>query len=294
MRSTPGPLVAHRDLERIRNAHEYVSCTLERCDLVRFGEYPDRAAPGRSKPPAAVQAAARRRQGSGEVRADLRARRQPLAWDDLVKGYEYEKGRFVVLTKEDFRAAALERTRTIDIVDFVRAEEIDDRYFETPYYATPSKGSERAYVLLREAIRSSGRIGIATFILRNVQHLAAIEVIDQALVVTVMRFADELYDVGQLDLPGAVKLRKPELDLAVTLVSSLAAEWSPAKYTDRYRENLMRIIQSKRRGKSIKLEPTAEPRQAEVVDLMERLRRSLAQRGAGRPRKTTRKRPRAA
>jgi DNA end-binding protein Ku len=212
---------------------------------------------------------------------------QPLAWDDLVKGYEYARGRFVVLTKEDFRAAALEKTRTIDILDFVKADEIDDRYFETPYYATPSKGSERAYVLLREAIRSSGRIGISSFILRNVQHLAAIEVIDQALVLTVMRFADELFDVGRLDLPGPAKLRKPELDLAVSLVNSLAAEWDPARYTDRYRENLMRIIQSKQKGKSIELEPMAEPRQPEVVDLMERLRRSLAQRGpARRPRKT--------
>src|SRR3954468_4133788 len=133
----------------------------------------------------------------------------PVAWEDLVKGYEYQKGRFVVVTKDDFEAAALEKTRTIDIIDFVKADEIDDRYFETPYYLVPAKGGERAYALLRDAIRESGRIGIAKFILREAQHLAAVEVIEQALVLTVMRFADELVDVGQFDLPGDASVRKP-------------------------------------------------------------------------------------
>src|SRR5581483_7384240 len=109
----------------------------------------------------------------------------PVAWEDLVKGYEYEKGRFVVISKEDFKAAAVEKTRTVDIVDFVKAEEIDDRFFETPYYLVPAKGGERAYALLREAIRESGRIGVAVFILRDAQHLAAVEAIEQAIVLSV-------------------------------------------------------------------------------------------------------------
>src|SRR5882762_5543520 len=198
----------------------------------------------------------------------------PVAWDDLVKGYEYEKGRFVVLTKEDFKAAAVEKTRTVDIIDFVKAEEIDDRFFETPYYLVPTKGGERAYALLREAIRESGRIGIAKFILREAQHLAAVEVIKDAIVLSVMRFADELVDVGQFDLPADSGIRKPELDMAKALVNSLAAEWDPAKYTDEYRENLMRIIKGKLKGKEVELEPIAEPRRGDVVDLMERLRKS--------------------
>jgi DNA end-binding protein Ku len=204
----------------------------------------------------------------------------PVGWDELVKGYEYAKGHFVVLTKEDFQAAALEKTRTVDIIDFVKAEEIDDRFFETPYYLVPAKGGERAYALLREAIRESGRVGIAKFILRDAQHLAAVEVIEEAIVLTVMRFADELVDVTQFDLPRAEGVRKPELDMAKALVNSLAAAWDPSKYTDEYRENLMRIIQAKSKGRKIELEPAAEPRQAEVVDLMERLRRSLAQSGS--------------
>ncbi len=215
----------------------------------------------------------------------------PVAWEDLVKGYEYEKGQFVVLTKEDFQAAAVEKTRTVDIVDFVKAEEIDDRYFETPYYLVPAKGGERAYAVLREAIRASRRIGVATFILRDAQHLAALEVIGDALVLSVMRFADELVDEEQFDFPSGAGVRPQELEMAKSLVNSLAAKWAPEKYTDRYRENLMKIIQAKLKGRHVKLEQRGERRGAEVVDLMERLRRSLEQTGKGKKagRRTARK-----
>jgi DNA end-binding protein Ku len=210
----------------------------------------------------------------------------PVGWEDLVKGYEYAKGHFVVLTKEDFQAAALEKTRTVDIVDFVKADEIDDRFFETPYYMVPTKGGERAYALLREAIRESERIGIAKFILRDAQHLAAVEVIEDAIVLTVMRYADELVDVKLFDLPAAGGIRKPELDMAKALVNSLAAAWDPEKYTDDYRANLMKVIQAKVKGKKITVATTEEPHQAEVVDLMERLRRSLEQSGGKGARKS--------
>src|SRR3989440_8910142 len=215
---------------------------------------------------------------------------KPVAWEDLVKGFEYQKGHFVVMSKEDFQTAALEKTRTVDIVDFVKTEEIDDRFFETPYYLVPAKGGERAYALLRDAIRESGRIGIAKFILRDAQHLAAVEVIQTASVLTVMRFADELVDAGQFEFPAKATPRKTELDMAKALVNSLAAEWDPNKYNDQYRANLMRIIQAKLKGKKVELEPGEEPRQAEVVDLMERLRRSLAQSGGGKAAGSTRAR----
>jgi DNA end-binding protein Ku len=199
----------------------------------------------------------------------------PVAWEELVKGYEYQKGHFVVMTKEDFQAAAVEKTRTIDIIDFVKSDEIDDRYFETPYYLVPAQGGDRAYALLREAIRETGRIGIAKFILRDAQHLAAVEVIEDALVLTVMRFADELVDESQFTFPKP-EVRKAELDIAKALVNGLAAEWDPMKYSDQYRENLMRIIKGKVKGKDVTLASPSEPRQAEVVELMERLRKSLA------------------
>jgi DNA end-binding protein Ku len=206
---------------------------------------------------------------------------KPVAWEDLVKGYEYAKGHFVVVTKEDFEAAALEKTRTVDIIDFVDASTIDDRFFETPYYLVPAKGGERAYALLREAMRQTERIGVAKFILREAQHLAAVEVIDQAMVLTIMRFADELVDTEQFSLPAATAVRKQELDIAKALVSNLDAPWDPAKYTDEYRDNLMRIIEAKVKGKKADLEAPETPREAKVVDLMERLRQSLAQSGGG-------------
>ena len=206
---------------------------------------------------------------------------KPVAWEDLVKGYEYEKGRFIVLTKEDLKTVALNKDKAIDIMDFVEAHQIDDRYFETPYYLTPDKGGQHAYALLREALRDSGRVGIAKIIIREAQHLAAVEVIENALVLTLLRYADELVDTAQLSFPAGEKPRKAELDMARMLIDNLASEWDPSNYTDEYRENLLRIIQGKMKGKHVELEPEAEPRQAEVVDLMERLRRSLAQSGGG-------------
>jgi DNA end-binding protein Ku len=205
---------------------------------------------------------------------------KPVGWEDLVKGYEYEKGQFVVLTKDDFKTAAVEKTKTVDILDFVDPAEVDERYFETPYYLQPSKGAERAYALLREAIRDSGKIGIAKIILRDAQHLAAVEVIGDALVLTMMRFADELADLGEFRFPSSDGIRPAELNMAKQLVESLSAKWEPEKYTDEYRENLMRVIHAKLKGKKPRLEERETPQQADVIDLMARLRASLE--GGGR------------
>src|SRR5919106_541582 len=185
-----------------------------------------------------------------------------VAWEELVKGYEYERGRFVVLTKEDFKAAALEKSRTVDIRNFVKGEEIDDRFFETSYYLMPAKGGERAYALLREAIREAELVGVATIVLRDAQHLAALEVKDDAMVLTMMRYAEELVDVDEYKFPTAKDVRKPELQMARTLVEQLADKWDPSQYTDEYRANLMKIIKAKMKGKTIELQETAEPRSA--------------------------------
>jgi DNA end-binding protein Ku len=212
---------------------------------------------------------------------------KPVAWDELVKGYEYEKGRFVVLTKEDFRSAALEKTRTVDIRSFVDPAEIDDRFFETSYYLVPPKGGERAYALLREAVRDTGLVGIATIVLRDAQHLAALDVIGDAMVLTLMRYAEELVDLGDFSFPSAKDVRKAELEMARTLVRNLADRWDPSQFTDEYRANLMKIIKARMKGRQPVLDAREEPQQAEVVDLMERLRQSLA--GAGAPKRRTAK-----
>ena len=203
-----------------------------------------------------------------------------VAWEDLVKGYEYETGHFVILTKDDFKTAALEKTRTVDILDFVDPAAVDDRYYETPYYVLPGKGAERAYALLRDAIRESGRIGIGKIILREAQHLAALEVIEDAIVLTMMRYADELADLSSFAFPTSQGLRKPELAMARQLIDHLSADWDPAKYTDDYQANLMRVIQGKLKGKKPKLQEPVDKRQANVVDLMERLRASLGGKAA--------------
>jgi DNA end-binding protein Ku len=205
---------------------------------------------------------------------------KPVAWEDLVKGYEYERGQFVVLTKDDFKTAALEKTKTLDILDFVDPKEVDERYFETPYYLQASKGADRSYALLREAIRESGKIGIAKIILRDSQHLASVEVIGDALVLTMMRFADELADLDDFKFPKSEGIRAAELKMAIQLVENLSAKWEPEKYTDEYRDNLMRLIQAKIKGRKPKLVERETPRQAEVVDLMERLRASLEGKGS--------------
>jgi DNA end-binding protein Ku len=211
---------------------------------------------------------------------------KPVAWEDLVKGYEFEKGRFVVVTKDDFRTAALEKTKTIDILDFVDPDEIDDRFFETPYYLTPGKGSERAYALLREAIRKSGKVGVAKVILRDTQHLAAVEAIGDALVITMMRFADEMVDMSEFSFPKQTEARGKELEMAMALIDNLSAEWKPEKYNDEYRDNLMRVIHAKIKRRKPKLKEEERPQEAEVIDLMERLQKSLAA-GRGGARKTS-------
>ena len=201
---------------------------------------------------------------------------KPVAWEDLVKGYEYAKGQFVVLTKDDLKTAAIEKAKTIDILDFVDPKEIDERYFETPYYLQPGKGADRPYALLREAIRDSGRIGIAKIILRDAQHLAAVEAIGDALVLTMMRFSDELGDLDDFNFPHKTDIRPADLKMARQLIDTLASNWDPSKYTDQYTENLMRVITAKVKGRAPRLvDMDRGPRQAEVVDLMARLQASL-------------------
>jgi len=223
---------------------------------------------------------------------------KPVAWEDLVKGYEYEKGRFVVLTKDDFKAAALEKSSTIRIQDFVEPAEIDDRFFETPYYLLPGKGADRAYALLREAIRKAGRVGIAKFVLREKEHLCAVEAIDDALVLTMMRFEEDLVDTSAFDFPGKTEAPAKEVDVAVQLVEHLAADWVPSRYKDEYQKNIMGVIDARLKGEKIDVPAERPARAANVVDLMARLQQSLeaAQGAKGKTRKKasgTRKKARA-
>jgi DNA end-binding protein Ku len=200
----------------------------------------------------------------------------PVPWNEIVKGYEYTKGKYVLITDEDFKEAAVEASRTLEIVDFVKEEEIDPRFFETPYFLVPSKGGEKAYALLREAIRKTDSVGIGKIIMRQKQHLAGIRVVNNALILELMRFANELINPDTLSLPSSDLVRPQELQMAEQLVTSLAEPFDPTKYADEYRNNLMRLIHAKMKGKkaNLKPEPGAE-RDTQVIDLMQRLRESL-------------------
>jgi len=201
-----------------------------------------------------------------------------VPWQEIVKGYEYTKGKFVVLTDEDFKAAALETSKVIDILDFVRTDEIDPRYFETPYYLVPAKGGDKPYALLREAMRRSNVVGVGKIIMRQKQHLAGIRVVDDALVLEIMRFANELVSDDELRFPGSDLVRPQELQMAEQLVQNLAEPFDPSKYTDDYRANLMKVIKAKLKGKKIEVaEPEGDVEDTKVVDLMARLRASLKQ-----------------
>lgn len=202
---------------------------------------------------------------------------EPVPWNEIVKGYEFEKGKFVIMTDDDFKAAALEASRTIDILDFVRQEEIDPRYFETPYYLLPTRGGEKGYALLREAIRTTGAIGIGKIIIRQKQHLAAIKVIGDALVLEIMRFANELVDPSEYSFPAADNLRPQEVKMAEQLIENLAEPFDASKYTDDYRANLMKVIKAKMKGKKIKYEEPETEKDTGVLDLMARLQASLEQ-----------------
>jgi DNA end-binding protein Ku len=212
----------------------------------------------------------------------------PVAWEDLVKGFEYQKGRYVVLTKDDFKAAAVEKDRRVQVSDFVPADAIDDRYFDQPYYLLPDKSGEHAYAVFQQALEQTGRVGLGKVVMRERQHLVAIESIDSRLVLTMLRFANEVVDAPELAAVDRAKVAPKEIKLATDLIEALAADWRPEQYEDDYQKNLQEVINSKLKGETIELEDDSRPMRAEVIDLAERLRASLkAAEGARKSRPST-------
>jgi DNA end-binding protein Ku len=198
-----------------------------------------------------------------------------VAWSEIVKGYAISKGRYVVVTDEDFARARAEGTDSVTIQDFVPGEAIPDIYFDHPYYLAPTgKGAAKAYALFRDALAKSGRVGIGTIVLRQRAYLAAVEPVGAALVLTTMRFAHEIRSPADLGLPAAGRgWDKREMDLALQLINTLAGEWRPEKYKDTYHDVLMEVIERKAKGREIA--PPAAERRARVIDLMDALKASL-------------------
>jgi DNA end-binding protein Ku len=198
-----------------------------------------------------------------------------VPWSQIVRGYEYEKGQYVVLTVKDLARARTEATQTFTIRDFVPAQAIEDLYFNEPYYLAPTgKAAGNAYALLRDALARAGRVGVGTIVLRQREHLAALEPVGRALVLTTLRFAHEIRSPDTLDLPPAARNGdKREMNLALQLIDTLASDWDPSRYHDTYREALLKAIEQKVKGEKISAPAPRKP--ARVVSLARALEQSL-------------------
>lgn len=202
-----------------------------------------------------------------------------VPWDQIVKGYEYEKGKFVVLKEEDFKRVDLEATDTIDIIDFVDLAEINPVFFYKPYYLEPLKGGSSPYALLRKVLADTNRAGISKVVIRTRQHLAAVKCNGDLLVLELMRFEDELISPATLKIARGKPPGQREYKMARTLVEQMSEDWTPSRYTDDYKSALLKIIDQKiaSGGKTLPAKDEKTKRPTNVIDLAAVLRESLAQ-----------------
>lgn len=202
-------------------------------------------------------------------------------WDDIVKGYEYEKDKFVVLKDEDFARVDVEATQTVDILHFVALEEVNPLLFYKPYYMEAGRGGDKAYVLLREALEKAGKIAIAKVVIKTRQHLAAVKPQKDGLMLELMHFPEEILDVSQFDAPHAKTVGKQEMTMAMQLIDSMSKKWNPKDYTDEYRDALERMIEKKieHGGKKVPSPKHKGRKPTNVIDLVSILKKSIAETG---------------
>jgi DNA end-binding protein Ku len=204
---------------------------------------------------------------------------EEVPFENIVKAYEITPGQYVPLSKDEMSSLAPEKTRAIEVRDFVDLDQIDPIYFDSPYYLGPAEGAEKAYALLAKAMESSGKVAIARFVFRNKEHLAALRTNGGVLTLTTMRFADEVVPTSELEevLPEKVpKVAKREQEMAEQLIDSLAAEFDPSSYRDEYREQLLALIERKAEGKEIVVAEAEAPQATKAPDLMAALEESIA------------------
>ncbi len=202
-----------------------------------------------------------------------------VPWDQIVKGYEHEKGKFIVLKDEDFARVDVEATQTVDITDFVDLEEVDPMFFYKPYYMEPEKGGDKAYALLREALEKTGKIGIAKVVIKTRQYLAGVKPSQRGLVLELMHFAEELVNASELKITKH-EVGKKELDMATALVDSMSGEWEPEKYKDDYRAKLEKVIEEKiEHPEAAPGKPAPKRKATNVIDLVSVLQQSLQNSG---------------
>lgn len=209
-----------------------------------------------------------------------------VSWDDIVKGYEYEKGQYVVLSDEDLKRANVKASQTIDIMTFVDAEDVSLLYYERPYYLAPGKGGDKVYALLRETLRRAGKVGIAQIVIHTKQHLAALIVLEDVIVLNTLRYAQEIRPAEDLDLPDAnlkrAGISDKEVQMALSLVEGMTEAWKPTQYRDTYRDDVMAVVEKKIKANQTKTITQPEPEEkqpsgAKVIDLMAILKQSIAE-----------------
>lgn len=200
---------------------------------------------------------------------------EEVAYTDLVRGYEYEKGRYVIITDEDFDRVNPEATQSVDIVQFVDLAEIDPMFFDKPYYLEPEKRGRHAYALLREALKDSGKVGIAKVVIRSREHLAALKPSGDALVLELMHFADEIVESSTLELPAVEKPAANEMKVARMLIDTMTEAFDPKAFKDSYREEMLAMIDARAAGKTFDTPEAKAPVRDNVVNLMDVLQKSL-------------------
>jgi len=204
-----------------------------------------------------------------------------VPWKDIAKGYQKENGDYVILDKEDFAKAMPEKTQTIDIFEFVLEEEIPSQYLEKPYIVEPEKAAAKTYALLRAALKKSGKVGLAKFVLRNTEHLGILKVEDNAILLIQIRFDQDLRDPSETRIPSDIKIEKKELDMALTIIDQLTEKFEPEKYKDTYKDELLKLIRKKSKepkGKKPKVKETdtkSKASKSAADDLLEQLKASL-------------------
>jgi DNA end-binding protein Ku len=222
---------------------------------------------------------------------------EEVPWDKIVKGYEYDNGSYVLFSEEELESASAELTKTIEIEQFVDLEAIDPVAFDKPYYLVPGKGGEKGYVLLREAMRDSGRVGIAQVVIRSRGHLAALLPRGDALILDLLRYHQEIRPLEEYDLPGGTlkdyKITKKELELATQLIDGMTSPWEPDQYQDEYRQAIMTLIEKRIASGEIEQvseEPRTETESPRTVNFMDVLKQSVEKTGKSSGRKPARKR----
>jgi len=206
--------------------------------------------------------------------------------DQIVKGYEYEKGRYVVMKDDDFEKVRIESTHSIDITDFVDLEQVDPKFFFKPYFLEAQKGGEKAYTVLHKALSGTGKIGIAKVVISNREHLAAVKPDGLFLILELMHFASEIMGTEILKNGSATAVSEKELKMAQALIDSMAVGWEPEKYRDEYRTALMELIEQKAKHKEIATKAPAPHAPTNVVDLVKVLQESLNRSQTVRPKRS--------